>query len=203
MSVLTENVQCFLTEYKEENALKLSEAVPLEAHDVVLKILSTSPKLFQCLKDKVPQGQIVPFHHDDKVLHPFKGKNPADVTGKMDAQFITFGWQKDKEPNAVLFAFTLPLFDPHTALISSCRILRVSEVEKAHIVCLQWKEDFIRRHSGLQDMPAFTMEDFETFAYELALQNVAITEHEDFFVARMEFPKIQFQDDWSSFAGDA
>lgn len=203
MTVLTQNIQSFLTAYKEENALRIAESIPLEENDVAFKILSTSPKLLQCLKAKASQGQIIPFHPDDEILRSFRENSLASVTGKMDAQFITFGWQKDKEPNVVLFAFTLPLLDAHTALISACRILRVSEVENAHIVCLQWKEEFIRRHKELENMTALTADDFETVSCELGLQHVEITEHDDFFVARMEFPKIQFQDDWSSFAGDA
>lgn len=203
MSVLTKSIQNFLTAYKEENARGISDSAALEADDVVLKILSTSALLLQELKSKAPRGQIIPFHPDDNVLRAFREKKLADVTGKMDERFVTFGWERDKEPNVVLFAFTLPLLDPHTALISACRILRASEVEKAHIVCLQWKEGFIRRHEELESMTVLTTDDFETYSYELALQNVEFTDYDDFFVARMEFPKIQFQDDWSSFAGDA
>lgn len=203
MMLLKQHAEAFITHYKEEKAEEIAEAIPLKENDVVLKILATSPKLFSHLQKKVHGGIVIPFHHDEKKLEGIKTLEPATATGKMDEKFIHPSWKKDKQENAVLFAFTLPLVDTHTGLYTACRILRESRVETAHIICLQWKEEFMRKHDELQDIPFIGIEEYETFSYELGLQEMEVTEHDDFFTVCMEFPKIQFQDDWSAFAGDA
>ena len=201
--LLKQHAETFITHYKEEKAEELAEAMPLKENDVVLKILATSPKLFSCLQKKVHGGIVIPFHHDEKKLEDIKTLEPAITTGTMDEKFIHPSWKKEKQESAVLFAFTLSLMDTHTGLYTACRILRESHVDTSHIICLQWKEEFMRKHEELQYIPFIGIEEYETFSYELGLQNMEAAEHDDFFVARMEFPKIQFQDDWSAFAGDA
>lgn len=201
--LLKQHAEAFITHYKEEKAEALAEAILLKENDVVLKILATSPKLFSHLQKKVDGGIVIPFHHDEKKLEGIKMLAPAIATGTMDEKFIHPLWKKDKQENVILFAFTLPLMDTHTGLYTACRILRESHVDTAHIICLQWKVEFMQKHDELQYIPFIGIEEYETFSYELGLQNMEATEHDDFFVVRMEFPKIQFQDDWSSFAGDA
>ncbi len=198
-----EQTETFLTSYKNARAHELAECIPLDANDVALKILATSPPLIDELKKKTHGGQIIPCHSDAQKTDELRKHDPQLYVGKMDEKFITFGWQRDKDPTVILFAFTLPLLDPQTGLLTACRILRASDVEQAHIVCVQWKQDYIQQHEELDGELFISMEEYETLSCELGLQRIEITEHNDFFVARMEFPKLQFQDDWSSFAGDA
>lgn len=203
MPILKAQTELFLASYKEANAHELAECIPLDANDVALKILATSPLLIDELKKKNTGGQIIAFHPDAQKIEELKKHDPQLYAGKMDEKFITFGWQRDREPNVILFAFTLPLLDPQTGLLTACRILRASDVEQAHIICVQWKQDYIQQHEELNGELFISMEEYETLSCELGLQHMEITEHDDFFVARMEFPKLQFQEDWSSFAGDA
>lgn len=203
MPLLKEQTETFFTAYKEANAHKIAESISLDANDVLLKIFASSPELLAMLRDKVPGGDVIPIHHDEKQLETFKKHLPGISAGITDEKFIHPSWKKIKQPSVILFAFTLALVDAHTGLYTACRILRESSVDTARIVSLQWKKEFMQKHDELRDIPFISMDEYETISYELGLQDMTVTEHEDFFTARMDFPKIQFQEDWRSFAGDA